>query len=180
MLPHRVTASAVLCGAVPVTRENRHGLHTGYRLMLPLRMLPKAWISPPLGVASRLATFDPGKAPASWVMRALPKADRHLLSEHPEILEVLAASFREGVRQGGSGVLDDAEIYFQKWKLPLDNLRHSIHYWHGGSDENISADIVREFVARIPGAKLDVVPDEGHFSLAMRCAREAMAHLAAH
>jgi pimeloyl-ACP methyl ester carboxylesterase len=178
MLPHRVTASAVLCGAVAVTPQNRRGLHAGYRMLIPLRKLPRCLISPPLAIAARLAAEDPGKPPVSWILRALPESDRMLLLENPGVRRVLAESFREGVQQGGRGVMDDAEIYFHDWKIPLEKTPIPIRYWHGGRDGNISADMVRDFVARIPGARLDVDPAEGHFSLAIRRARDAMDHLA--
>jgi pimeloyl-ACP methyl ester carboxylesterase len=179
MLPKRVAASAVLCGAVPVTGQNRRGLHPAYRTLIPLRKLPRCLISPQLHIAARLATGDPEHAPLSWILHALPAADRVLLMDHPGLWRVLAASFREGVRQGGKGVMDDAEIYFHEWKIPLENVTQPIRYWHGGRDGNISADMVRDFVARIPGARLDVDADEGHFSLAIHRARDAMDHLAA-
>jgi pimeloyl-ACP methyl ester carboxylesterase len=179
MLPHRVTASAVLCGAVPVTGQNRCGLHAAYRMLIPLRKLPPCLVSPPLAIAARLATGDPEHAPLSWILHALPTADRVLLLDNPGVRSVLAGSFREGVRQGGRGVMDDAEIYFHELEIPLENVKCPIRYWHGGRDGNISADMVRDFVARIPGARLDVDADEGHFSLAIHRARDAMNHLAA-
>jgi pimeloyl-ACP methyl ester carboxylesterase len=179
MLPQRVTASAVLCGAVPVTWQNRRGLHAAYRMLMPWRRLPRWLISPPLHVAACLATCDPDHPPMSWVLRVLPQADRRLLLDNPGVVRVLAESFREGVRQGGRGVMADADIYFHAWKIPLEKAIRPIRYWHGGRDGNISADMVREFVARIPGARLDVDPAEGHFSLAIHRARDAMDHLAA-
>jgi pimeloyl-ACP methyl ester carboxylesterase len=179
MLPHRVTASAVLCGAVPVTRQNRRGLHAAYRMLIPLRKLPRCLFSPPLHIAGRVAASGPEKPPVSWILHTLPEADRTLLLENPGVLRVLAESFREGVRQGGSGVMDDAEIYFHDWNVPLEKLIQPVRYWHGGRDGNISADMVRDFVARIPGARLDVDPAEGHFSLAIHRARDAMDHLVA-
>ena len=179
MLPHRVTASAVLCGAVPVTKQNRRGLHAAYRMLIPLRKLPRCLLSPPLAIAARIATGDPEKPPLSWILGTLPAADRVLLLDNPGVRRVLAESFREGVRQGGRGVMDDAEIYFHDWVIPLEKAVMPIRYWHGGRDGNISADMVREFVARIPGARLDVDPAEGHFSLAIHRARDAMDHLAA-
>jgi pimeloyl-ACP methyl ester carboxylesterase len=179
LLPKRVTGSAVLCGAVPVTGRNRRGLHAGYRMLIPLRKLPQCLISPPLHVAARLATSDPEKPPLSWVLRSLPETDRVLLLDNPGVRRVLAESFREGVRQGGRGVMDDAEIYLQPWEIPLENVKGPIRYWHGGRDGNISADMVRDFVARISGARLDVDAGEGHFSLAIHRARDAMDHLAA-
>ncbi len=178
LLPERVAASAVLCGAVPLCGADRSGLHPAYRMLIPLRRLPKRWFSPPLHLAARIATGNPLAPPVSWVLATLPDADRRLLRDHPEAQRVLAESFSEGVRQGGPGVLGDAEIYLQDWRLPLANVTRTIRYWHGGHDRNISVDMARRFIARIPGARLDVDAAEGHFSLAIRRARDAMDHLA--
>lgn len=178
LLPQRVSASAVLCGAVPVTRHNRHGLHAGYRWLMPLRKLPRQLISPALAIAAQLAAHDVARPPLSWMLRTLPESDRLLLLENPEVCRVLAGSFREGVKQGGKGVMDDAEIYFHEWKIPLENITGPLRYWHGGHDGNISAEMARDFISKIPGARLDVDPAEGHFSLAIHHAREAMDFLA--
>lgn len=179
MLGKRVTASAVLCGAVPIAGADRRGLHPAYRMLLPLRRLPKCWFTPPLRIAARVAAGDPCKPPVSWILASLPAEDRNLLAEHPEVRLVLAESFCEGVRQGGRGVMGDAEIYCQPWPLPPEQIHAPVRYWHGGRDRNISVSMVRAFTARIPGARLDVDADEGHFSLAIHRARDAMDHLAA-
>jgi pimeloyl-ACP methyl ester carboxylesterase len=178
LLPDRVTSSAVLCGAVPVTGQNRRGLHAAYRWLIPLRKLPKFLFTPAFGIAAGIARNDLVKPPVSWLMRLLPDADRRLLLGNPEACRALAESFIEGVRQGGPGVMSDAEIYFQDFRIPLDGFHGRIRYWHGGRDGNISADMARDFVSRIPGARLHVDPEEAHFSLAIRRAGDALDHLA--
>jgi pimeloyl-ACP methyl ester carboxylesterase len=177
LMPERVTASAVLCGAVPLAGADRRGLHAAYRMLIPLRKLPKWLFSPSLEIAARVAMGAPENPPMSWILATLPAADRELLLENPGVRRVLAESFSEGVRQGGGGVLEDAEIYFQDWGIPLEKVLQPIRYWHGGRDGNISVDMARQFIARIPGARLDVDPEEGHFSLAIHRARDAMDHL---
>jgi pimeloyl-ACP methyl ester carboxylesterase len=179
MLPGRVTASAVLCGAVPLAETDHSGLHPFYRWLIPLRKLPRGCFTPPIRLIARLATWPAHKAPVSWILATLPASDRQLLLTHPEAQKVLAESFVEGVRQGGRGVMEDADIYFQKWKLPLDAISGSVRYWHGGHDRNISAKMASGFVATIPHARLDVDPEEGHFSLAIHRAPDAMDFLAA-
>jgi pimeloyl-ACP methyl ester carboxylesterase len=74
--------------------------------------------------------------------------------------------------------MEDAAVYFADWKLPLDRIRLPLRYWHGGRDRNISAEMARRFVEGIPNARLDVDPEEGHFSLAIHRAAAALDHLA--
>lgn len=178
-MPERLTASAVLCGAVPLAGSGMSGFHPAYRILARLRWLPGPVFSMPLMLAARLAGCDPLRPPLRWIIDSLAAADRDLLRASPEVFGVLAGSFREGVRQGGRGVMGDAEIYIQGWEIPYDTIRHPIHYWHGGKDRNIPAAAVKDFVAGIPSAKLVIDPDEGHFSLAIHRAATAMDHLAA-
>lgn len=177
-LPDRVTASAVLCGAVPLRDDDVRLLAPAYRLLAPLRHLPKFLLALPIRMAAGFALREPDQFPVSWVLHTMPAADRDLLLSHPSARRVIAESVHEGVRHG-RGVLDDAEIYFQDWQMPLANLRQPIHYWHGGVDHVIPLELARRFVARIPGARLDIAPAEGHFSLAIHRATAAMDHLAA-
>jgi pimeloyl-ACP methyl ester carboxylesterase len=179
MLPERVAASAVLCGAVPLAGGMRRGLHPVYRLLIPLRHLPHAWFTPGLRIAARSAAGPPDKPPVSWLLATLPRPDRELLMQNREALQVIAGSFSEGVRQGGRCVMEDAAIYLHDWQLPLDRIARPIRYWHGGADRHISAGLARAFVSGIPHARLDVDPGEGHFSLAVHRMCDALDHLAA-
>lgn len=178
MLPERVTASAVLCGAVPLAGRSRRGLHPLYRVLIPLRHLPGPWFTPAIRITARTVTRPPDKPPVSWILKTLPEADRRLLMENREALRVVVDSIGEGVRQGGRGVMEDAAIYLQNWQLPLDRVARPIHYWHGGADHHISAEMAEDFVSTITHAKLHIEPGEGHFSLAIRRAPNAMDHLA--
>jgi pimeloyl-ACP methyl ester carboxylesterase len=178
-MPDRVMASAVLCGAVPLWNADHGGLHPVYRIIIPLRRLPKACFTPFLRLGNRLVNGSLLRPPASWVMQALPEADRNLLLDHPEAREIFIESCREGVRQGASGVMDDGEIYINDWGIRLDDIRHPIHYWHGAMDRHISAGMAQRFVSRIAGAALTIDPVQGHFSLAVHRAPDAMDYLQA-
>ncbi len=179
VMPERLTASAVLCGALPLADTGLCGFHPAYRLLSWLRWLPGPVFSLPLMLAGRLAGGDPEQVPLRWIIGSLAEPDRLLLREHSGIFRALAGSFQEGLRQGGRGVMADAEIYAQKWGIRLDAIQHPIRYWHGGMDRNIPAAAVGRFVSRIPSASLVVDPHEGHFSLAVHRAVAAMDHLAA-
>jgi len=180
VLPERVTASAVLCGAVPLWNADRKGLHPAYRIIIPLLNLPRSWFSPFLRTATRHSTGPPERPPVSWILRMLPEPDRRIMLENPDTRMIFAESFNEGVRQGGRCVMDDGEIYLHDWEIPLEEIRHPIHYWHGGQDRHISAAMAQRFVSQVAGAVLTVDPQEGHFSLAIHRATDAMDHLASH
>lgn len=179
LMPERLKASAVLCGAVPLWNADRAGLHPAYRIMIPLLKLPKSWFSPWLRTATHYSTSSPERPPVSWILRMLPEPDRRIMLENPGIQKVFAESFNEGVRQGGRCVMDDGEIYLHDWEIPLGEIRHPIRYWHGGHDRHISAAMAERFVSRVAGASLTIDSEEGHFSLAIHRATTAMDYLAA-
>lgn len=178
-IPERLVASAVLCGAVPLSVVGMKGLHPIYRALALIRKLPSACFSPPLAIAGHIAGMDPGKPPLRWILKTLAAADRELLAVCPEAMHVLSESFRHGVRQGGRGVMDDAGIYVSDWGIDLAAVRHRIHYWHGAEDRNIPASLASVFVDMVAGAELEVVAGEGHFSLAIHKAPAALDWLAA-
>jgi pimeloyl-ACP methyl ester carboxylesterase len=178
MMPERLAASAVLCGAAPVWKADRRGLHPAYRIIIPLLNLPKSWFSPLLRIATRYSTASPEKAPVSWILSMLPEPDRRLMLQNPGIQNLFAESFNEGVRQGGLRVMSEGEIYLHDWDIPLGDIRHPIRYWHGGQDRHISAAMTENFVSRVAGASLTIDPEEGHFSLAIHRAADAMDYLA--
>jgi len=180
LLPERVTASAVLCGAAPLWNADLSGLHPAYRIIIPLLNLPKSWFSPLLRLAARHSSDSPKRPPVSWILRMLPEPDRRIMIECPQVHRIFAESFNEGVRQGGSRVMENGEIYLHDWEIPLEEIRRPIRYWHGGKDMHISAGMTECFVSRVAGAELTIDPEEGHFSLAIHRAADAMDHLATH
>lgn len=178
-MPERLIASAVLCGAVPLWNADCGELHPAYRIMIHLLKLPKCWFSPLLCAATRYSAASAARPPVSWILHMLPEPDRRIMLENPDIQRVFAESFNEGVRQGGRCVIDDGEIYLHDWEIPLEEIRHPIHYWHGGQDRHISAAMTERFVSRVAGAILTIDSEEGHFSLAIHRATAALDHLAA-
>lgn len=177
-MPDRVAGSAVLCGAVPLgPQEDRVGLHPLYRAMIAMKWMPPPCFSPAFKVGGWLAHGNLNRPPLAWLLASLPAADREVVWSNPRGVPVFVASFVEGVRQGGSGVMSDADVYLNEWKVDLSSIRRTIRYWHGGEDRNLPVGLVKKLVARIPGARLQLDEREGHFSLALKRASDAMDHL---
>jgi pimeloyl-ACP methyl ester carboxylesterase len=178
-LPARIVGTAVLCGAVPLShgRGGMSGLHPLYRLMALVHRMPPEAFSVALQGAALVARRGGARFPLSAMIRNLPAADRGLLEGNPEVLPIFIRSFCEGVRQGASGVLADADIYFQEWPFRLEEVACPIRYWHGAEDSNIPLQRVRELVGRMTASELTVLDDLGHFSLAIYCAPRVMDYL---
>lgn len=179
LIPDRVVASCVLCGAVSFCNKQKgmRGLHPVYRMMASIRKLPPGIFSIIFKIASRVARRGAERLPLSLLIATLPKEDRKVLMENPDAMPVFIQSFCEGVRQGGRGIMSDADIYLHEWSFKLHDIQSEIHYWHGGEDRNIPLFRVREFINRIPAAHFHEERDLGHFSLAIHMAPIAMDYL---
>ena len=178
-MPDRVAGSAVLCGAVPLgAGHSRRGLRPLYRLLIPLRKLPSALLTPGLRIGGKVADLPLNRPPLSWLVRTLPKEDRAVLLQNPRSVPAFVASFQEGARQGWRGIRADAEVYLQDWKIDLASLRGEIRYWHGAQDRNIPLGLARQLVSKIPIATIEEDPHQGHFSIALNRAPEVMDYLA--
>ena len=108
------------------------------------------------------------------VLGRFPAADRSALS--PPVMAALARVWREGFGRGIQGALSDAHVYARDWGFPLDGIRVPTSLWHGQEDTLIPASALAPFDA-IPGLRRHSVPNEGHFSLALRRAGEILAEL---
>jgi pimeloyl-ACP methyl ester carboxylesterase len=76
--------------------------------------------------------------------------------------------FREAVRQGGRGVVADADVYLDPWEMDYSSIQVPVMFWHGAQDRNIPIHMVREISARIPKADSRWFEHEGHYSLLLR------------
>jgi pimeloyl-ACP methyl ester carboxylesterase len=180
-MPDRLTASAVLAGMVPIplTKAGTSGLHPLYRTLIPLRKSPAPIFSGMFRIAAKFSAGKPGSFPMSALLRSLAAEDRALLLSDPDVWEVATTSFSEAVsmKNCGSGVMADSDIYFQKPSFNPSEVTHPIHYWHGGDDRNIPQQLVEDLVAEMPTARLTLEKHLGHFSLAIHCAPAALDYI---
>lgn len=118
---------------------------------------------------ARLALSNPGGLMrlAGWVM---PACDARALAR-PEAVNGLSGSLREAFRQGLQGAEDDVRIAAVDWEIELQAIRPGVHLWHGDRDRVVPSAHSRYLQAHLPGSSLEIVGDEGHFSLPINHAR---------
>ncbi len=160
-LPHRVLGVALVCPVPPA-----HGIHSrapgvghlfrlgrhpvlAHRLFSMLRPL----------LRRRIIT------PSTLVGGSLPDADRDCLDT--QTLAGLARVWREGIGRSIQGAVSDSQIYAQEWHVPLSAITVPTDVWYGAEDSMIPLHALAPFEA-IPGMRLHVLPNEGHYSLAIR------------
>ena len=160
-LPDRVLGVALVCPVPPphgvhprapgvghLFRLGRHPV-LAHRLFSVLRPL----------LRRRIIT------PRTLVGDGLPAADRACLT--PALLAGLGLAWREGIGRSVQGALSDASIYARDWGVPFGDIRVPVTVWYGSDDPMIPLHALAPLEA-IPGMALRTVPNEGHYSLAIR------------
>ena len=110
--------------------------------------------------------------PRTFIGAGLPAADRDVLTR--PMMAGLGAAWREGFRHSVHGALSDAQIYARPWGFDLAQIAVPTSLWCGGQDSLIPVATLAPYAA-IPGIDWTLMPDEGHFSLAIRHATAILA-----
>ncbi len=169
-LPDRVLGAALVCPVPPA-----HGIHPrapgighlfrlGRHPVLAHRLFS---VVRPL-LRQRIIT------PSTLVGGSLPASDRECLD--PKTLSGLARVWREGIGRSVQGALSDAQIYAQDWRVPFGKITVPMDIWYGSQDSLIPLHALAPFEA-VPGMGLHVLPNEGHYSLAIRHAAAILQQL---
>ena len=169
--PDRVLAAATICGAPPIAEmRDRTALAPAYRKLIDWHgRRPGAvrWLFRLMRPFVRVPVPRPLRP---FVLNILGDADADALSD-PAIFEICYDTFREAWAGSADGVFDDAQIYVQPWGFAPEDIRVPVHIWHGRDDRNFHWPLAEALAARIPGARLHIIENEGHYSLPFRQAR---------
>jgi pimeloyl-ACP methyl ester carboxylesterase len=93
----------------------------------------------------------------------LPDVDRAVLTG--EFGEDLAASFREAVRVGVEGWLEDEIALTSLWGFGLEEISVPVMIWHGSADLMVPFPHGRWLASQLPGASVHLEEGEGHLSV---------------
>ncbi len=93
----------------------------------------------------------------------LPESDLAVLSD--EFGQDLAAGFREGLRNGADGWLDDDLTFVRPWGFDLSKIEVPTHVWQGSEDLMVPAAHGRWLAQAIPGVAAHLLQGEGHLSV---------------
>lgn len=95
----------------------------------------------------------------------LPDVDRAVLTG--EFAEDTAASFREAVRTGVEGWLDDDLAFASPWGFGLEEISVPTMIWQGTADLMVPFSHGRWLASRLPGASAHLEEGEGHLSVGL-------------
>jgi pimeloyl-ACP methyl ester carboxylesterase len=115
-------------------------------------------------VAEHLKAVTPAEIVAS-LDTLLPDVDRAVLTG--EFGEDMAASFREAVRTGVDGWLDDDLAFTRPWGFGLEEISTPTMIWQGSADLMVPFDHGQWLASRLPGASVHLEEGEGHLSVGL-------------
>jgi pimeloyl-ACP methyl ester carboxylesterase len=95
----------------------------------------------------------------------LPDVDRAALTG--EFGEDIAASFREAVRRGVDGWLDDDLAFAKPWGFSLAEISVPTMIWQGSADLMVPFAHGQWLASQLPAASAHLVQAEGHLSVAL-------------
>lgn len=98
--------------------------------------------------------------------------DKALLDAEPSIKQGIASAFAEAFREGVRGPHYEAGLYSRPWGFELRDIQAEIHLWHGEEDENVLPSVAKYVVDSLPACQATFLENEGHISIARRCARD--------
>ena len=115
--------------------------------------------------AGRLARVT-GEEVAEALGGLITDVDRAALTD--ELADYLAAEFREAVRTGIDGWIDDDLAFTRDWGFRLDALPVPVTVWQGDEDLMVPYAHGAWLAANVGGARARLLPGVGHLSLVER------------
>lgn len=104
--------------------------------------------------------------PDSWrdLLPELSPADQRTLARD-DSQALMRRMLTETMRQGPRGLAQDYRLEATPWGLNLAAIQAPVDIWHGQDDTLVKPVAARLLANAIPGARLHLVPGQGHFSL---------------
>jgi pimeloyl-ACP methyl ester carboxylesterase len=84
------------------------------------------------------------------------------------LADYLAATFRHSMTQGSQGYLEDSLQVMRPWGFDVGDIRVPVAVWQGAHDRMVPFAHGQWLGARIRGARVHLLDDEGHISLVHR------------
>lgn len=94
------------------------------------------------------------------------KADKEVLAG--DFAEDMASEMRRALAHGFDGWIDDDLAFVREWGFDLGAINIPVHLWQGDDDFMVPHSHSRWLASKIPTAKLNFIPENGHISLIVK------------
>ena len=172
-MPGRVT-SLLLVSPLGGPGWPTQGMASGERMSLALARRAPGFGGWFLGRLAVLARHSP-RMFFSLTAPSLPDIDNDAL-RRPGTRESFVTNYLEAFRLGSWGVAQDLRVLTRPWGFDLASIAVPTLIRHGDADTTVPLRHARLYAEAIPGARLEIQPGDGHFSIL--AARELLAPLA--
>jgi pimeloyl-ACP methyl ester carboxylesterase len=162
--PDALSAVTVVCGAPPIAElSGIGGLHPIYQSLLRVfRRHPRlvrrffAFCRPLMMWSDALRFLPPLRI-------ILPRADADAIADPDHFASVFGC--QKDAFEDVDGLYADAALYAEPWGFAPEAIRVPVQFWHGLDDSNFHYSLAVELSRRVPRGALQLVENEGHFSL---------------
>jgi pimeloyl-ACP methyl ester carboxylesterase len=158
-----VTGVAIACGLGPPTgRDQAAGIAPKQRVAYAVASKAPFLAAHALVPAAACARRWPRQflRVTRW---QLGKADRQALDG--PLGALVAADYAEAFRQGAHGAAHDLALLFKPWPFDLGEIRPSVSFFHGARDRTVPVSTAHRLARIVPGSRLHIYDEHGHFSL---------------
>jgi pimeloyl-ACP methyl ester carboxylesterase len=175
--PGKISAATVVCGAPPIAElSGIGGLHPIYQSLLRVFRRYPAWVRRFFALNRPLMMWPDALRFLQPLRIILPRADAQAI-EDPENFASVFGCQRDAF-QDVDGLYADAELYAEPWGFAPEAIQIPVQFWHGRDDSNFHYSLAVALASRVPQGRLELVENEGHFSLPINQADAIVAALA--
>jgi pimeloyl-ACP methyl ester carboxylesterase len=161
-IPARVRSLTLVC-PLGTAEWPTAGMAQGERLSLALATHAPAFSGWSMGRLAALARRSPDIF--LWLAATnQPDVDIRALQE-PGMRESFLTCYIEAFRRGSWGVAQDLRLLTRPWGFDLGSITAPTSIHHGDADATVPVQHARLYAWAIPGARLQIHPGEGHFSI---------------
>lgn len=176
-LPHRVTQAAALVSLAPWGAAGLDWFNgmagSNVDAFTTAAAEPERLITRLVQDAARIK-----ENPASHVAGLgpeMPEPDRRMMAD-ADIRHLLAENFKEALRDGPDGWIDDVLAFSSPWGFEVSDIRVPVLLWSGEMDVFSPVTHTRWLGDRIPDAHVQIQPESAHFD-ALKVLADVMAWL---
>jgi pimeloyl-ACP methyl ester carboxylesterase len=164
LVPERLRGVAVVCGLGMLDRPGAlEGMSEADIEETKMAREAPDELATARGEAVRAIHEDP-EGILAGLSEELPEVDRWAL-ERPEVRAFLIETFREAVRQGATGWIEDELRQVRPWPFRLEEISGvDVRLYHGEADVLVPAHHAKHLAEGISGSCLQLYPNEGHLS----------------